>query len=199
MFTTSRLAGGKGPPVASLLEVLGHRAPLDPIGAAGAATVTDAPEPVMDEGRAVALPSVIHLPDQSLPSPARKRGRHYGPRRVADPKDRVITFRCTAGEHQLIAERAAGKDLDIGPYLRLRETGSAGPRVRKKPGPDAAMLARVLSQLGKCGANLNQIAHRLNEYDFEGIPELVAMRDEHRDVLAEHRAVYQAILAALGV
>ena len=61
------------------------------------------------------------------------------------------------------------------------------------------MLAKVLAQMGKAGSNLNQIAHRLNEYDFEGIPELQAMQAEHETVLAEHRAVCAAILTALGI
>ena len=52
--------------------------------------------------------------------------------------------------------------------------------------------------MGKSGSNLNQIAHRLNEYDFEGIPELQAMRAEHEEALAQHRAVCEAIMAALG-
>ena len=61
-----------------------------------------------------------------------------------------------------------------------------------------ALLAKVLAQMGKTGGNLNQIAHRLNEYDFEGIPELQAMCAEHEEALAQHREVCEAILAALG-
>ncbi|MGE0290452.1 MAG: plasmid mobilization relaxosome protein MobC [Bradyrhizobium sp.] len=161
----------------------------------------DAPERASDEARGGALPDVIHLPDQSQPEPppAKPRGRHFGPRRVADPKDRVISFRCTEEEHRLFTERAAAKGLEIGPYLRLRETGSPGPRVRRKRGPEVAVLRQLLGQIGRTGSNLNQIAHRLNEYDFEGIPALRAMRDEHQAVLAEHRAVLQAILKALEV
>ena len=62
-----------------------------------------------------------------------------------------------------------------------------------------ALLAKVLAQMGKAGSNLNQIAHRLNEYDFEGIPELLAMRADHQATVEQHRAVCDAILAALGV
>jgi Bacterial mobilisation protein (MobC) len=174
-----------------------QRAPLDPTTADGAA-MTDAPEQGAAEMQTGELPAIIHLPDQSQPLP-KKRGRHFGARRVADPKDRVITFRCTVEEHQLIAGRAAQKGLTIGPYLRQRETGTAGPRAQRKPAADAAMLAKVLAQMGKAGSNLNQIAHRLNEYDFEGIPELQAMRAEHQEALADHRAVCAAILKALGV
>jgi len=53
--------------------------------------------------------------------------------------------------------------------------------------------------MGKAGSNLNQIAHRLNEYDFEGIPELQAMHAKHQGAIDEHRAVCAAILKALGV
>lgn len=161
--------------------------------------MTEARAQAAEKTRAGGPPDVIYLPDQSQPAPGKTRGRHFGSRRVADPKDCVITFRCTAAEHALIAGRAAEKGLDIGPYLRARETGSPGPRTRRKPGADATLLAKVLAQMGKAGSNLNQIAHRLNEYDFEGIPELQAMRAEHQGAIAEHRAVCAAILKALGV
>ncbi len=89
--------------------------------------------------------------------------------------------------------------MSLSAYVCAKLGDSPGPRTRRNPGPDMVLLAKVLGQLGKTGSNLNQIAHRLNEYDFEGVTELLAMRAEHEAALAEHRIVYNAILAALGV
>ena len=84
--------------------------------------------------------------------------------------------------------------LSVSALICRQTLGNAGPRARRRPAPDMAMLAQLLAQLGKLGGNLNQIAHRMNEYDFGGERELMEMRAEHRAILAQHRALYDALL-----
>jgi hypothetical protein len=89
--------------------------------------------------------------------------------------------------------------LSLADYIHSRLGGKPGPRARRNPSADAVLLAKALAQMGKSGSNLNQIARRLNEYDFDGIAELLTMRAEHEEALTQHREVCEAILKALGV
>lgn len=160
--------------------------------------MTDEREPGRGEARAGG-PAVGRSSDPSPPPPVRKRGRHFGSRPVREARTERIDLRVTVAQREAMKAAAQHAGLSVAALICARTLGSAGPRAQRKPGPDLVMLAQVLAQMGKAGANLNQIAHRLNEYDFEGIPELIDMKADHAAVLAEHRAVCQAILTALGV
>jgi hypothetical protein len=161
--------------------------------------MTDAPEAVGPESRAGGIPAIIHLPDQSQPPPEKKRGRHFGMRRVKDPRSARIDLRVTPAQRDAMHAAARDAGLSVAALICRQTLGNEGPRTRRKPTVDVVVLAQLLAQIGRIGSNLNQIAHRLNEYDFAGEPELLAMRTEHRAILAQHQAVYDAILAALGV
>jgi hypothetical protein len=175
-----------------------------------------------DEAPSVARdPATIELPYQPLapeePVPARRNGRPVSTKRgsqinrrprVADPKSRVITFRCTADEYDLLEARSAAAGLAIGPYLRQRETGSAGPRAHRNPSEATKLLAQILGQLGKSGGNLNQgtrALHQLNIVagDGEARDRLAGRIDdlakEHRQAIGEHRECVAAIMRALGL
>jgi hypothetical protein len=160
--------------------------------------MTDDAARVATEAPTDEIPDVIYLPDQSQPS-ARKRGRHFGPRPVKDPRSLRLDLRVTPAQRTAMEVAAQKAGLSLTAFICERTIGAGGPRARRNPGPDLVLLAKVLAQMGKVGANLNQIAHRMNEYDFEGIPELLAMQAEHAEVLDEHRAVCAAVLTALGV
>jgi hypothetical protein len=160
--------------------------------------MTAAPDAAGGEARAGGLPEIIHLPDQS-PPPPEKRGRHFGARRVKDPRTARIHMRVTPAQHAAMQTAANDAGLSVSALICRQTLGNAGPRARHRPAPDMAMLAQLLAQLGKLGGNLNQIAHRMNEYDFGGEPELLDMRAEHRAILAQHRALYDALLVVLGV
>ena len=110
-----------------------------------------------------------------------------------------LTTRCTPEFRESVVAAAEQAGLSVADYMHSRLGGKPGSLARRNPGADVVLLAKVLAQMGKVGGNLNQIAHRLNEYDFEGIPELLAMQAEHEEVLAQHREVCEAILKALGV
>lgn len=161
--------------------------------------MTAAPERIAPEARA-ADPDIIYLPDQSQPTaeqsaaPVRhgRKGQHLGPRRVADPRSAWLTTRCTPAfrEAAIAAAREAG--LSLADYVHIRLGGKAGPRARRNPGPDVLVLAKLLAELGKSGSNLNQIAYQLNSGETVELPELA-------EAIAEHRAVAEAIMRALGV
>jgi hypothetical protein len=143
-------------------------------------------------------PAVIHSPDQSQ-LPSRKRGRHFGPRPVDDPHSAWMPpWRVTPALRAKVLAEIKVADLSYSAFMRARFGEKPGPRARRNPGPDTVLLAKLLAELGKSGSNLNQIARRLNEYDFDGIPELQAMRAEHEEALEQHGAVCEAIMAALG-
>jgi hypothetical protein len=115
-----------------------------------------------------------------------------GRRRVPDPKQIAISFRCTAKDHAVIDESATRAGLSIGAYLRTLALGCAGPRAVRRPPAERTELARLLGHLGKVGSNINQLAHAWNRNRLlPGLAELMAIR---RDV-GEMRA---ALLGALG-
>jgi hypothetical protein len=123
---------------------------------------------------------------------AKRRAPWRGRRRVADPKNKPISVRCTAKDHALIDKAATDAELSIGAYLRSLALGSAGRRAVRRPPADAAELARILAELGKIGSNVNQLAHAYNQLGaVPGYPEIFVIR---RD-LAEMRA---ALMKALG-
>jgi hypothetical protein len=115
-----------------------------------------------------------------------------GRRRIADPKQAKISFRCTAGDHAAIDESATKAGLSIGAYLRTLALGSAGPRAVRRPPVERKELARLLGHLGKIGSNINQLAHAYNRDRLvPGFRELAAMRRDIGDMRT-------ALLRSLG-
>jgi hypothetical protein len=156
--------------------------------------MTDASGLVATETRAGELPAVIHLPDHSQPpaSAVRKRGRHFGPRPVEDPRTERIDLRVTPAQRQAMKAAARQAGLSVAALICRQTLGTEGPRARRVPVADTVMLAKLLAEMGKSGSNLNQIAYQLNCGDPVELPELAA-------VIAEHRAAADAIMRALGV
>ena len=150
----------------------------------------DLRQPQAGETRAGALPEIIHLPDQSQPEPppppprqgprrsGKMKGRHFGPRPVADPLNAWITGdamheRNSASEPR---PRQRGRDDHLAD-LYVCACWTAGPRAhRAKPDRDRVLLAQMMAALGRSGNNLNQLLRRVNSYDFRGHPELLEMR-----------------------
>jgi hypothetical protein len=126
-------------------------------------------------------------------NPTTKRAAPWrGRRRVADPKEKPISVRCTAKDHAVINEAATKAGLSIGAYLRSLALGTAGPRAVRRPPVERKELARLLGHLGKVGSNINQLAYAYNrDRLLPGFAELVAMRRE----VGEMRA---ALMKALG-
>jgi hypothetical protein len=158
------------------------------------------------------LPSIIHLPDQSQPEPApppprqgprrsgKMKGRHFGPRPVADPRSARLQIRCTPRTQQKALAAAQAEGLSVSGYVCALIDGTPGPRARRaKPGPDEAAQARILAGLGRSGNNLNQLLQKVNSYDFRGQPELLEMRRVMMAAHAAHHELVAAIKAELRV
>lgn len=153
----------------------------------------DLPEAAADELRPGAYEA-----NGSEPAP-RKKGRHYGARPTKAPRSLRLDLRVTPAQDEAMRAAAERAGLSLTAFICQQALGAPASRTRRTPSPDMVLLAKVLAQMGKAGSNLNQIAHRLNEYDFEGIPELLATQAEHAEVLAQHRDVCETILLALKV
>ena len=105
------------------------------------------------------LPPVIHLPDQSQPEPdppparkpgqhtGRMKGRHFGPRPVADPLDARFNVRCRQEFLDRVLASAADAGLSLSAFV-CRELGDLpGPRVhRAKPDRDRVLLAQMMAK-----------------------------------------------------
>ena len=84
-------------------------------------------------------------------SGSQKRQRH-----------RTIGVSVTPEEHAAIAVKARASGKSQAAYLRACALGSPGPRARRSPPVNAALLALAVAQLNKAGSNLNQVARALN-------------------------------------
>jgi hypothetical protein len=156
-------------------------------------------------------PAVIHLPDQSQPEPPPQRpkpgrrtgnmkGRHFGPRAVADPLDAWLPpTRCTAAQRAAVEAAAQEAGLSLNAFQRRKLFGDPGARAHRKPGPDAEWQVKMLAALGRSGNNLNQLLRRVNSYDFRDTSELLEMHAAMKAAHAAHRELCVAILAELGV
>jgi hypothetical protein len=176
-----------------------------------------APEPAGSDETPPAsqAPSIIYLPH--VPPPAARapagrgtrRGRHFGPRPVADPLDAWLPpTRCTKAQRRQADTEAATAGMSLNGYVRLKMFGNAGPRVHRNPSEAMKLLAQLRGEMGRRGSNLNQGARALNEIailagDGEGSDRLVERIDDmtelHRQAIAEHRECVAAIMRALGL
>jgi hypothetical protein len=163
------------------------------------------------EARGGEAPAIINLPDQSQPEPSptprppgkhtgSMKGRHFGPRPVADPQSAFMpAWRTTSAMRaQVLAEiEAAG--LTYSAFMRAKFL-AVTPRPRdRRHSPEDAAVGRIMGALGRSGNNLNQLLREVNRYDFRGIPELIEMHAAMKAAHAEHHALVAAIKAELGV
>ena len=157
-------------------------------------------------------PDVIYLPQlppiEPAPATPRKRGRHFGPRPVADPRSARLDIRCTPAVRAKAEASAQAEGISVAGYVAALIDGRPGPRTHRNPSEATKMLSQILGQLGKCGSNLNQGARALNEInlaagDGEGSDRLAdrieEMTELHRLSIAEHRECVAAIMRALGL
>jgi|ERR1035441_3856056 ribosomal protein S6 len=74
-----------------------------------------------------------------------------------------IGFRATASEAAEIDKAAAAADLTRSAYVRSQSLKAPKMRATRRHPEEAAQVSlQFIGQIGKCGNNLNQIAHRLN-------------------------------------
>jgi hypothetical protein len=171
--------------------------------------MTGAPDDEGLETRGGDVPAIIYLPDQSQPEPpplrpkpgrhtGNMKGRHFGPRRVADPRTAWLTTRCTPAFRAAVLAAADEAGLSLADFVHLRLGGPPRRRASRKPGPDTEWRVRMLAALGRSGNNLNQLLRRVNSYDFRDFPELLEMHAAMKAAHAAHRELCEAIRAELG-
>jgi hypothetical protein len=154
----------------------------------------------------VPLPDKIFLPDQSQSlaviegrAPGGK-GRHFGGRRVEQPRSAWLSTRCTPAFRATVEDAAHAAGMTLADFVHVRLSGSHYEPRRKTGGADTDALRKILAQMGKQGSNLNQLAHHLNSCEGREFDDAVrAMCADHEVALAEHHAVCAAIMTALGV
>lgn len=124
------------------------------------------------------------------PAPTTPAKRH-GKRRVADARAQWVHVRCNVTERATIAAAAAEKGLTAGAYLRGLALGAPGPRARRAPRIDQAMIARVLGEVGKLGSNVNQLARAANTTG--DTPAEIELAEIGQDVQAMRSMLMQAL------
>ena len=106
----------------------------------------------------------------------------------------VLRFRATDAEAAALTITADNENVSVSSYIRARVFEGAAHKVtrpRQRTTPDAELFARFLGQIGKCGSNLNQIAHRLNS--DEKVTRAMVVK-----ALADLREISTALLTSLG-
>ncbi|SEN51095.1 hypothetical protein [Nitrosomonas marina] len=121
--------------------------------------------------------------------PRNKPKRRYTP---------PFSLRLTVEERKRLDEMAGNQPL--GSYIRDRLLGEKTEKRRKvkKPKPDTAMLAMVLSELGqsRLASNINQLAKAANMGTLDITPEI---EQEIEQACREIQAMRALLIAALGV
>jgi hypothetical protein len=91
--------------------------------------------------------------------PAR-RSRSSGSEKRA--RKSLVMVRLDDAERAELEARAGDAGLSLAAFLRAAGLGQAGPRARRKPPIERALLAHTNASLNRVGNNLNQIARALN-------------------------------------
>lgn len=108
-----------------------------------------------------------------------------------------ITVRVSRTERAALDAAAERSALTLSAYARAILTSAKPLPAARRPPVEAALLARVLGQLGKIGSNLNQIAHAANSI-ASGVSLMPFSERELLRSLAELRTIRPQLLAALG-
>lgn len=106
-------------------------------------------------------------------------------------RQKSVRARVTETEYAAIEARARRVGLSTAAYLRACALGDSGPRAKRSPTVNAALLGTALADLNRVGNNLNQIAHHLNA---GGHPNSALMVDARAELVT----CLQTILKALG-
>ena len=136
--------------------------------------------------------NTLSVADAFLASAARPRNKSK--RRYTPP----FSLRLTVEERKRLDEMAGNQP--VGSYIRDRLFGDQAEKRRKvkKPKPDSAMLAMVLSELGqsRLASNINQLAKAANMGALDVTPEI---EREIEQACQEIETMRILLIAALGV
>lgn len=83
-------------------------------------------------------------------------------------RTRIVQFRVSDAEHDVLSRAAESADLPMGSYARKVLLDARPSRAKRAPSHDTIALTRLLGEFGKVGSNLNQIArlHNAGRPDF---------------------------------
>jgi hypothetical protein len=182
------------------------------------AAMTAPPDELREAPSARESPPVIHLPPPAeIPPPATtkrrrnggaRKGRHFGPRPVDDPRNAWLTTRTTPEFLAKVRADAKAAGLTLSDYLHVQLGGKRSPRARRNPTELTKALAQLAAQMGKPGGNLNQGARALNRIAIaaeEGagrdrLADLIAeMAELHWQAIEEQRECLAAVMRNLGM
>lgn len=134
-------------------------------------------------------PSVARAFSAATVPPPKKFKRRYTP---------PFSLRLTLDERKRLDKMAGNQPL--GSYIRNRLFGEQVEKRRmvKKPAPDSAMLALLLSELGqsRLASNINQLAKAANMGTLDITPEI---EREIEQACWEIQAMRALLITALGV
>jgi hypothetical protein len=105
-------------------------------------------------------------------------------------KQKVVTFRVTAGEYQQLEAEAERTGLTIGSLIRKSVLAAPKTRARRRIPVDVLAVGSLLAQVNKIGGNLYQILKRVNFGDTPLVSEI-------QEALTEFREVSEAIKAVM--
>jgi hypothetical protein len=138
----------------------------------------------------------------------RRKGRHFGPKPVADPRRARLQIRCTRRVQEKAEAAAKDAGLTVSGLVVQLIDGTPGPRARRSTSELQKQLGRIQAELGKSGGNLNQTAKAHNELrniaavdgiDAGRLAEMDDLAAELRQAIADHRRAVFAVERALGL
>jgi Mobilization protein NikA len=144
-------------------------------------------------------PTMLAETERALAAPPKVRSGSSAVRQ----RRNIEQCRTDDAEHAELEARAGAAGLSIGAYLRACGLGAAGPRARRRPPVERALLAQANAEINRVGSNLNQIARTLNIAALEEPGTELAQRVMDVDqpimaALADLSATLAAIRGALG-
>jgi len=85
----------------------------------------------------------------------------FAARKERSMRNRTVRLRVSEAELSALKSLAVARGLSLSDLLRRAGLGTRMP-VRRFDQTDAAMLVRILGELGRIGGNLNQLSRRAN-------------------------------------
>ena len=107
-------------------------------------------------------------------------------------RNKLLAIRLTDEEHQMVSSLAQAAELANADYVRSVILSKRPIRAVRRTSVDRVLLSKVLSELGKIGSNINQIAHVMNA----GGRDRPALLDQALTEMSEARAL---LFKALGL
>jgi Mobilization protein NikA len=181
--------------------------------------MSDDLDPFTEPPPASEAPAMIHLPPLAPPTGREtgtalgeaikpRKGRHFGPRPVADPRSARFEMRCTPALLEKARAQAKAAGISVAGYVEGLIDGAAGPRVHRNVTELEKRVAQLRAEMGKSGSNLNQTAKAHNEIRtiaaLDGLSAArLAQLDEQgallRQAIADHREACAAIMVFFGM